>query len=52
MVGTYRCIEEVKGRDRNENECAQSNGLRADAETVISCRGPGPARKKKGISYQ
>ena len=23
------------------------NGLRENAETAISCRGPGPARKKK-----
>ena len=37
----------VKRRHRNENVFARSNGLRENAETAISCRGPGPVRKKK-----
>ena len=39
-------------RDRKENVFARPNhGLRENAETAISCRGPGPARKKKKV-YQ
>ena len=34
-----------------EKGFARPNGLREKAETAISCRGPGPTRKKKDI-YQ
>ena len=34
-------------KDRNENIFARPNGLRENAETAISCRGPGPARKNR-----
>ena len=37
----------VKIKNRNENVFAGPNGLRKNAETAISCRGPGPAIKKK-----
>ena len=40
----------VKRRNRNENVLAQPDGLRENAETAISCRGPGPARKKRYTS--
>ena len=30
---------------------AQPNGLRENAETAISCRGPGPARKKTEVYH-
>ena len=39
----------VKRKNRNENVLARPNGLRENAETAISCRGPGPARKKKEL---
>ena len=40
----------VKRRiNRNENVFARPNGLRENAETAISCRGPGPARKKREV---
>ena len=48
---TVRDIRGIKRRDRNENVFARANGLRENAETAISCRGPGPARKKKEV-YQ
>ena len=32
-----------------KNVFARPNGLRENAETAISCRGPGPARTNKGI---
>ena len=38
-------------RYRNENVFARPNGLRENADSAISCRGPGPARKKKEV-YQ
>ena len=41
----------IKRRNRNENVFARPNGLREYPETAISCRGPGPARKKKEV-YQ
>ena len=41
----------VERRCRNENVFARPNGLRENAETVISCREPGPARTKKEV-YQ
>ena len=44
-----RDIREVEGRYWNENALARPNGLREKAETAISCRGPGPTRKKKEI---
>ena len=47
--GTLRDLREVKRRNRNENVFARPNGLRETAETSISCRGPGPARKKKEV---
>ena len=37
-----------RGRDWNENVLVWP-GLREHAETAISCRGPGPARKKKEV---
>ena len=43
-------IRGVKRRNTNENVSARPNGLRENAETVISCRGPGPARKKRYTS--
>ena len=47
--GTLRDIPRVKRRNRIGNVFARSNGLRENAETAISCRGPGPARKKKEV---
>ena len=49
--GTLRDLRGVKRRNRNENVFARPNGLRENAETAISCRGPGPAGKKKKV-YQ
>ena len=49
--GTPGDLRGVKIRDWNENAFARPNGLRGDAEIVISCRGPGPARKEKDV-YQ
>ena len=46
-----RDLREVKKRNRNENVFSRPNGLRENAETAISFRGPGPARKKKEV-YQ
>ena len=37
----------VKGIDRDESVFARPHGLRENAETAISGRGPEPARKKK-----
>ena len=34
---------------RHGNVLPRPNGLRENAETVISCRGPGPARDKKEV---
>ena len=42
-----RYIRGAEGRSWNENVSARPNGLREKAETAISCRGPGPTRKKK-----
>ena len=39
-------IRGVKRRCRNENVFVRPNGLYENAETAISCRGPGLARKK------
>ena len=47
---TLRDLRWVKKRDWNENVFALPNGLRENAETAISCRGPGPARKKRCAS--
>ena len=41
-----RDFREVKRRNRNENVFARPNGRRENAETAISCRGPGPASKE------
>ena len=41
-----RDLRGVKRRNGDENVFARPNGLRENAETAISCRGPGPARKK------
>ena len=49
--GTHRDLRGVKRRSRNKNVSARPNGLRENAETVISCGGPGPARNKKKV-YQ
>ena len=46
-VRTSRDIREVKRRNRNESVFTRPYGLRENAETAISCRGPGHARKKK-----
>ena len=46
--GIPRDLRWVKRRDENEDIFAWPNGLREKAGIVISCRGPGPARKKKG----
>ena len=43
-------VRRVKRRNRNENVSARPNGLRENAETAISCRGPGPVRKKRYTS--
>ena len=40
-----------KQRARNDNVVALPNGIRENAETAISCRGPGPARRNKEV-YQ
>ena len=47
--GTLTDLRGVKRRNRNENVFARPIGLRENAETAISCRGPGPARLKKEI---
>ena len=39
----------IYGGLREENVLARPNGLRENAETAISCRGPGPARTKKEV---
>ena len=49
--GTLGDFQGVKRRNRNENVFARPKGLRENAETAISCRGPGPASKKKEV-YQ
>ena len=46
-----RDIRGVEGRYWDEKISARPNGLREKAETAISCRRPGPTRKKKEI-YQ
>ena len=46
-----RDIPGFEGRYWNTNVFARHNGLREKVETAISCRGPGPTRKKKEI-YQ
>ena len=43
-------IRGVEGRYWNENVSARPNGLHEKAETAITCRGPGPTRKKKEIA--
>ena len=43
-------VRGVEGRCWDENVFARPNGLREKAETAISCRGPGPTRKKKEIN--
>ena len=40
----------VQRRNKNENVFAWRNGLRENDETSNSCRGPGPARKKRCTS--
>ena len=52
MRNTSIDIREVKRRNRNENVFARPNGLRENADTAISVRGPGPARKKKEVPHQ
>ena len=42
-------VRGVEGRYWNEHVFALPSGLREKAETAISCRGPGPTRKKKYI---
>ena len=49
--GTLRDIRGDMGSDRNRNVFARPNGLREIAETVMSCSGSGPARRKKEV-YQ
>ena len=43
----FRDVRGVEGRYWNESVFARPNGLRKKAETAISCRGPGPTRKKE-----
>ena len=38
-------------KDRNENIFARPNGLCENAETAISCRGPGPAGKNTEVYH-
>ena len=45
-----RDLRGVKTRDRNENVSTRLNGLRENADSAVSCRGPGPARKKRYTS--
>ena len=40
-----RDLRGIKGRDRNGNVFPRPNGLRENAETAISSRGPGPRQK-------
>ena len=47
--GTLRDLREVKRRNRNENVFPRPVGLRENAETPVSCTGPGPARTKKAV---
>ena len=47
--GTRRELRRSKRRNRNENGFARPIGLRENAETPISCMGPGPGRKKKEV---
>ena len=47
--GTLTDLRRVKRRSRNGNVFARPNGLRENAESAISCRGPGRARKKKEV---
>ena len=47
----FRDIREVARRNWTENAFAWPNGLRENAETAVSCRGPGPARKKKEVYH-
>ena len=47
--GTLRDLRGVKRRNRNENVLTRPNGLRENAETTVSCRRRGPARKKKEV---
>ena len=42
----WRDLRGFKRRNRNENVFARLNGLSENADSAISCRGPGPARKK------
>ena len=44
-----RDLRGVQRRNRNENVFARPNGPSENAETAISWRGPGPARKKTEI---
>ena len=47
---SIRDVSEVERRGWNENVFAQPNGLVCEnTETAISCRRPGPARKKRYI---
>ena len=48
--GTLRYIRRVERKDENGFLIARPNGLRENAETVISSGGPGPARKKRYTS--
>ena len=45
--GTLKRFTGVKRRNRNENVFARPNGLRENAESAISVRGPGPAERRK-----
>ena len=49
--GTLERHTAVKRRNRNENVFTRPNGLRENAESAMSCRGPGRATKKKQV-YQ
>ena len=47
----YRDLREIKRRDWYENIFPWPNRLRENAETALSCRGPGTTRKNKEV-YQ
>ena len=49
--GTRGYLLGFQRKHKNENVFARPNGRRENTETVISCRGPEPARKKKDV-YQ
>ena len=50
---SLEALRDIRGIERkywNENVSARPNGPREKAETAISCRGPGPTKKKRYTS--